>query len=265
MMGAERRPAHLRILGIRVDNVTTPEVLDLLERYIAERRPRQIVTVNPEFVMAARRDATFRAVLEAADLALPDGQGLLWAARVMGSRLRERVCGSDIVPAVAALSARQGYRLFLLGAVPGVAERAAEALTARNPGLQIAGTYAGSPAVEEEDTIVAMIRAARPDLLFVAYGAPRQDLWIHRNLQRLDVPVCMGVGGTLDFVAGVATRAPYWMRRAGLEWLHRLIRQPWRWRRMMVLPKFAWLVCTTRLRPRADGTDTGENRPCAES
>ena len=125
-------------------------------------------------------------------------------------------------------------------------------LNARHPGLRIVGTYAGSPSVEEEDAIVARVRAVQPDMLFVAYGAPRQDLWIRRNLQRLEVPVCMGIGGTLDFVAGVAKRAPRWMRRVGLEWLYRLVQQPWRWRRMMVLPKFAWLVFTSRFVPRAE-------------
>ncbi len=265
MTGQTGVPPYVRILGIRADNVTTPEVLALFQRYVAEGRPRQIVTVNPEFVMTARTDPAFRDVLEAADLALPDGQGLLWAARLMGTRLRERVCGSDVVPAVAAMSAREGYSLFLLGAAPGVAEQAAAVLSARNPSLRIVGTFSGSPAAEEEDAIIARVRAARPDILFVAYGAPRQDRWIHRNLERLGVPVCMGVGGTLDFVAGVATRAPRWLRRMGLEWLHRLILQPWRWRRMMVLPRFAWLVFTTRLMPRTQGTDTGENRPCSES
>lgn len=242
----------VRILGIRIDDVTTKETLALLRRYIAEGRPRHVVTVNPEFVMTARYDAEFRETLEAADLALPDGQGLLCAARWQGERLRERVCGSDIVPAAAALSAEQGYRLFLLGAAPGIAEKAAQVLNARHPGLRIVGTYAGSPSVEEEDAIVARVRAVQPDMLFVAYGAPRQDLWIRRNLQRLEVPVCMGIGGTLDFVAGVAKRAPRWMRRVGLEWLYRLVQQPWRWRRMMVLPKFAWLVFTSRFVPKAE-------------
>jgi len=108
-----------------------------------------------------------------------------------------------------------------------------------------------NPAPEEEDTIVSKVTAAAPDFLFVAYGAPRQDIWIRRNLARLNVPVCVGIGGTLDFVAGVAKRAPRWMRQVGLEWLHRLIHQPWRWRRMLVLPKFAWLVLRQRIGPSA--------------
>lgn len=253
------RQRSVRILGVRVDDLTTPETISIIEEYLTEGTPHQGVTVNPEFVMIAQRDETFRAVLEAADLALPDGQGLLWASRILGQRLRERVCGSDLVPCLAALAAKHSYRIFLLGAAPGVAERAAAVLERDNPGLLIVGTYAGSPALEEENEILERIRAAAPDILFVAYGAPQQDLWIHRNLDRLGIPFCMGVGGSLDFIAGVVKRAPLWMRRLGLEWLYRLIRQPWRWRRMLVLPKFALLVLAQRLRGKE------ESKICAQS
>lgn len=241
-MGGPRDVSSVRILGVRVDDVTMQETLALFASWIAEGTPHQVVTVNPEFVMAAQQDAAFRVTLEKADLAVPDGAGLLWASRLLGRPLRERVAGSDLVPLVAGLSARHGYRLYLLGAAPGVAERTAEVLTHEHPGVVIAGTYAGSPTEQERDAIVARVRAAAPDVLFVAYGAPKQDLWIRRNLARLEVPVCMGVGGAFDFVAGVTRRAPPWMRRAGLEWLHRLVHEPWRWRRMLALPRFAWAV-----------------------
>ena len=239
------------ILGVCIDDVTMDETLARIEAFIAQGTPHQITTVNPEFVVEAQRNAPFRVVLEGCDLALPDGVGLLWAARVLGRPLRERVAGSDLLPELARLSARRGYRLYLLGAAPGVAERAAEVLVRDCPGLQIAGTYAGSPSPCDEDDIVARITAAEPDVLCVAYGAPRQDLWIYRNLHRLGVPVCMGVGGALDFITGVAVRAPVWMRRAGLEWLHRLWRQPWRWRRMLALPRFVARVTAQRLSPDA--------------
>jgi len=227
---------------VRVDDVTTDETLMLMEGMVAARHPCQVVTVNPEFIMRARDDRAFREVLESADLALPDGQGVLWAARRLRCPLRERVTGSDTVPRIAALSAARSYRLFLLGARPGVAEAAAVVLAREHPGVQVVGTYAGSPAVEEEAEVTARVIAARPDFLFVAYGAPAQDLWIHRNLTRLGVPVCMGVGGTFDFIAGITPRAPLWMRERGLEWAYRLWQQPWRWRRMLALPVFAWLV-----------------------
>jgi len=232
----------LRILGVRVDKVTTEGVLRTMECFIREGCPHQVVTLNPEFVMKAQRNPEFRVTLEEADLALPDGSGLLWASRLLRQPLPERVTGSDTLPLIAQMSARRGYRLYLLGAAPGVADRAAAALIRDNPGLRIVGTYAGSPDPAQEEEIVSRITAAAPDFLFVAYGAPNQDLWIHRNLARLGVPVCMGIGGALDFIAGVAVRAPRWMRRIGLEWFHRLLCQPWRWRRMLALPKFMYLV-----------------------
>ncbi len=237
----------VRILGVRVDDVTMEEALQRVEAMVVAGGAHQVVTVNPEFIMRAQEDGVFRQVLDEADLAIPDGQGLLLAARFLGQPLRERVAGSDMVPALAQRSARQGHRLYLLGAAPGVAERAAAELARRYPGVQVVGTYAGSPAVSEEDGIVARIQAARPDFLFVAYGAPAQDLWIHRNQPRLQVPVAIGIGGTLDFIAGVRKRAPVWMRRWGLEWLFRLIQEPRRWRRMLALPRFAWRVVHSKL------------------
>ena len=236
-----RSPA-LRILGIPIHDVTLDEAVEQAAAWVREGGVHQMATVNPEFVMAARRDPAFRAVLEGADLCLPDGVGITLAARYLGRPLRERVAGVDLAEALAARAAGEGWRLFLLGAAPGIAEQAAAVLQRANPGLQIAGTYAGSPAPAEEDPIVEMVRAAAPHFLFVAYGAPQQDLWIARNLARLGVPVAMGVGGTFDFLAGKARRAPVWMQSAGLEWFYRLIQEPRRWRRMLALPRFALCV-----------------------
>lgn len=234
------------ILGVRVDDVTNDETLALVAQFIAERTPHQICTVNPEFVMRAQQDATFRRVINDAALCIPDGIGLLWAARRMGRPLRERVAGSTLVERIAAQAAQQGWRLYLLGAAPGVAEKAAAILQARHPGLVVAGTFSGSPAQDEEDAIVERIIAAQPDGLFVAFGAPAQDVWIARNQPRLHVPVAMGVGGALDFIGRVARRAPEWVQRIGLEWLYRLIREPWRWRRQLALLRFVWCVLNTR-------------------
>jgi N-acetylglucosaminyldiphosphoundecaprenol N-acetyl-beta-D-mannosaminyltransferase len=143
---------------------------------------------------------------------------------------------------LAKLSANKGYRLYLLGAAPGVAEEAATRLQALAPSLQIAGTYAGSPAPRAEDEIIEHVRDAQADILCVAYGAPAQELWIARNLSRLPVAVAMGVGGAYDFLSGRQLRAPLFMQRLGLEWLYRLYRQPWRWRRMLAIPRFMLLV-----------------------
>jgi N-acetylglucosaminyldiphosphoundecaprenol N-acetyl-beta-D-mannosaminyltransferase len=241
------RRQTLNILGVWVDNVNYDQALSLIEGFIDSRTPHQVVTVNPEFIVAAQSDDEFRRILNASSLALPDGVGLLWAARFLGRPLQERVTGTDTMQHLAALAARKGYRLFLLGAAPGVAVETAARLCEAYPGVTIVGTHAGSPAPEEEDEIVGMVQRAKPDILFVAYGAPAQDKWIARNLARLGVPVAMGVGGAFDFISGRAKRAPLWVQRLGLEWLHRLLHEPWRWRRMLALPKFVWLVVRERL------------------
>lgn len=239
-------PAPLLILGVPVHPVTMAGTLALVEQYMAEPRLHQIATVNPEFVMAAQDDPDFRRVLHAADLCIPDGVGLLFAARRWGQSLPERVPGSELVGHLAELAAARGWSLFLLGAAAGVAEQAARLLAERYPGLVVAGTFAGSPAIEENDDIVRRINESGAALLFVAYGAPKQDKWIDRNRGALPaVRVAIGVGGSLDFITGRAIRAPRWVQRLGLEWLHRLIREPWRWRRMLALPRFAWRVTHT--------------------
>jgi N-acetylglucosaminyldiphosphoundecaprenol N-acetyl-beta-D-mannosaminyltransferase len=243
-------PTARWFLGVRADDLTWDELLAHIENLIAEGTPNQIVTVNPEFVMAARRDPEFRAIINNAALAIPDGIGLLWAGHLLGQPLRERVTGSDGVPRIAARAAEKGWRLFLLGATSGIAEETARQLVRRCPGLKVVGTYAGSPVTQEEATIVELVRRARPDVLFVAYGHPKQDKWIARNLDRLGVPLCMGVGGAFDFIAGVQIRAPAWMQRVGLEHFYRLLRQPWRWRRQVDVYHFGLLVLLTSAKRR---------------
>jgi N-acetylglucosaminyldiphosphoundecaprenol N-acetyl-beta-D-mannosaminyltransferase len=190
--------------------------------------------------MRAQQDAAFRQVLWQADLCIPDGVGLLIAAQWLGRPLPQRVPGSELVYHLADLAAENRWRLFLLGAAEGVAEAAAVILQQQYPGLIIAGTYAGSPDPSENAAIVRRINDSRADMLFVAYGAPSQDKWIARNKESLTaVRLAMGVGGSLDFITGRAVRAPRWLQNLGLEWLYRLIREPWRWRRMLALPRFA--------------------------
>ncbi|MCO5184149.1 MAG: WecB/TagA/CpsF family glycosyltransferase [Anaerolineae bacterium] len=237
----------VNILGVPIHAVTTEETLALVDAYMQEPHLHQLATVNPEFVMTAQTDAAFRAVLHSADLCLPDGIGLLYAARWLHTPLPQRVPGSDLIYDLAERCARHGWRLFLLGAAPGVAAAAGTVLQARYPGLVIAGSYAGSPAPAENDAIVARINAVSADMLFVAYGAPNQDKWIARNRAALStVRVAIGVGGALDFVTGKAIRAPKQVQMVHLEWLYRLLREPWRWRRMLALPRFVLKVVFSR-------------------
>ena len=249
-MATGRRQAE--ILGVRVDDVTMAEAVALLLGWMEERTPRLVVTPNPEMVMAARRDADFRAILNGAALAVPDGIGLVWAARLLGEPLRGTVPGVDLIEALAPAAARQGGRWFLLGGAEGVAAAAGRVLAARYPGLVIAGAMAGDPAAPADGAARQAIRAAGPvDLLLVAYGAPRQERWLARNLAATGVPVGIGVGGTFNFLAGHSRRPPAAVQRAGLIWLFRLVTEPWRWRRQLALPQFAALVLLAALRRRA--------------
>lgn len=238
------------ILGVRVDNLSREDALARIESLISSKEGGHVVTVNPEFVVQARSDPKFMDALNSADLALADGVGIIYAARLLGEPLVDRLPGVDMLEELSTLAAQRGYSIFLLGGAPGVAEEVSKVFASEHAGLQINGAYAGSPDPEEEDTIVNMIADASPQLLFVAYGAPNQDLWINRNLERLRPVVAMGVGGSFDYISGRAKRAPGWMRQLGLEWLFRLIREPWRWRRMLRLPLFTYLVIVDALQRR---------------
>ena len=231
------------VLGVCIDDITEEDALEIIAGFIASKEPHRIVTPNPEIVMAARRNASYRSILNTADLAIPDGIGLLLAARMAGARLRAHVRGSDFVLRLAARSAQEEWRWFLLGAGEGVAQEAGQRLADEFPGLQIAGALAGSPDPAADAETHAAIRAAGPvHVLLVAYGAPRQERWIARNAVALGVPVQMGVGGVFNFLTGRSPRAPTWVRRVEMEWAYRLATEPWRWRRQLALPMFGALA-----------------------
>jgi N-acetylglucosaminyldiphosphoundecaprenol N-acetyl-beta-D-mannosaminyltransferase len=251
--GGHSNANSVDILGVRVDDVTYAEALAILGQAVQARVPHVVTTPNPEFVMLARRDAPFRAALNRAALNIPDGIGLVLAARLAGDRLRAHVQGTDLVLMLAAQSAGRGERWFLLGGEGDVAERTARILAQQFPGLQIAGTLAGSPFAEDDAAMRAAIRLAGPiDVLLVAYGAPKQELWLDRNLAHLGIPVGIGVGGVFNYLSGEVARAPGWVRRIHFEWLHRLITQPWRWRRQLALPVFGGLAVAHAARRRLE-------------
>jgi N-acetylglucosaminyldiphosphoundecaprenol N-acetyl-beta-D-mannosaminyltransferase len=232
---------QVRVLGVRVDCIDMQAALGRVEQLVEAGGHHLVATVNPEFVMRATRDRDFSRILESAELCLADGTGVVWAARRQGCRIGGPVTGVDLIPHLAAMCARRGFRLFLLGAAPGVAADFASRLRADHPGLEVAA-HPGSPDPSADEEALNLIRAHRTQVLLVAYGAPRQEMWIDRTKDRSGVAVAMGVGGAFDYLTGRVARAPAWMRRAGLEWLHRLAYQPWRIRRMAVLPVYAFKV-----------------------
>ncbi len=236
--------SSVQILGVRVDNVTTETALTQIQALLRENSLHQVATVNPEFVVLAQTDPEFRGVLNASALNLPDGVGLLWAARQLGQPLLQRVTGQEMVDRISALAAECHWRIFMLGAREGVAEKASAELARRYPPLRIVGCFAGSPALAQEAEIVERVNASNADILFVAYGPPKQEMWIARNARRLRISLAMGVGGTFDTLAGIVPRAPPWVQRAGFEWTYRLVREPRRLRRQLAIPYFMWLVAT---------------------
>jgi N-acetylglucosaminyldiphosphoundecaprenol N-acetyl-beta-D-mannosaminyltransferase len=230
--------SRVELLGIPIDPLTQGQAVEWVANALSQPGPRLVVSINPERMMQALRDPAFAAVLRGADLSLADGAGVLWAARRLGRPLPGRVPGVDFLSALAARGAAQGWRFFFLGGDPGVAESAGAALRAAFPGFELVGTFGGSPDPRDDPASVAAVRASRAQLLFVAYGGGGEEAWLARNLAARGALVGMGVGGAFDFISGRARRAPAFMREHGLEWLHRLSQQPWRWRRMLALPRF---------------------------
>jgi N-acetylglucosaminyldiphosphoundecaprenol N-acetyl-beta-D-mannosaminyltransferase len=205
------------------------EALDRIEDFIGSGGTHQVATANVDYLVNATRDLEYRRILCMCDLVLPDGMPIVWASHLFGAPLRERVTGADLVPQLARLSSEKGYTIFLLGATPAVSAAAASRLEALSPGVKIAGSF--SPPIrplEEFDNapILEAIERAKPDILLVAFGSPKQEKWISRNCHLLKVPVTVGIGGSLEFLARSVKRAPAWMQNNSLEWLHRMWKEP---------------------------------------
>ena len=268
----------INILGVNFDIITSIEAISRVDNWLSTysgffnfRKQYTIVTPNPEIVLKASKDLEYMEILNNADMSIPDGMGILWASKFkkiteaenskwkrlskffvsLGftalskkyatTEIPERVTGVDLMEKICAMAGERGHSIFLLGASEGVAEKTAVKLIKKYPKLRVAGVYAGTPNEEDESKIVELINSSKPEIVFVAYGAPKQELWLSRNLRKLEtVRVGMGVGGSFDFIAGVQKRAPEKIRKLGLEWLYRLYKQPSRvkriWNAVMVFP-----------------------------
>jgi N-acetylglucosaminyldiphosphoundecaprenol N-acetyl-beta-D-mannosaminyltransferase len=250
-------PPHVEIGGARVDRCTFQEATDWIIRHARTGgSPASVVTPNSHHIVLLQGSVGYREIYHAAQLSVADGMSLVWASRLLGAPLPERIGGVDLFEEVCRAAAGTDLRLFFLGGRPGAAEGAARVLRARYPGLLVAGTYCPPPGFErdseESERVNRALRSADPDILFVGLGAPKQEQWIFANQQELGIPVAVGVGASLDFVSGLVPRAPRWMQRAGLEWLFRVIMEPRRLGRRYarVIPGFVWLVLRQYLRER---------------
>jgi N-acetylglucosaminyldiphosphoundecaprenol N-acetyl-beta-D-mannosaminyltransferase len=232
---------RVEILGVHVDNVTMRETLAILDRFVAEGKPRLIVTADAAGIVAAQTDAEWRKIMSEADLVTPDSVGVLWASGRAGNKIQERVSGVDLVEKLVA----KGYRTYFLGAAPTIAEKARTALSSKYPGANVVGVRDGFFSPEEEPEIVAEIKAASPQVLFVAMGIPRQEKFIAAYKEAIGAAVNMGVGGSFDVLSGTVKRAPVALQKMRLEWLWRLIQNPKKWKKVAALPKFWWMVLTS--------------------
>lgn len=251
------------IAGVKFDAVRYDDVITAVEVFVSRAHQKHMIaTPNPEMVVDANQRNSFKNLLNSTAMLVPDGIGILWASYYLSlpykknrvtewtqrwisllkvffkhsdiySILPQRVTGSDLLCKIVDASQRNHWRIYLLGAAPGIASIAIDRMLQKYPDAIFAGSFAGTPAETHEDELCERINQAQPDILFVAYGSPAQEEWIHRNLDKLDtVKVAIGVGGAIDFAAGKAKRAPQWMQKMGLEWLWRLIRQPRRYKRI---------------------------------
>jgi len=245
----------INILGVLIDRITSKEVLKKIEEFLNSDTQHYITTPNPEFVMRAQKDEEFRNILNKSDIAIPDGIGLVFASHFLGNPIPEQVAGSDLVWKIAKLAEYKNCSLYLLGGKEGVAEEAARKLKEKYPNLKIKGAESGGEVEErklktQNEEMVKRINERQPDILLVAFGAPKQEKWIYYNLSKLSsVKVAIGVGGTFDFIAGRIKRAPMFLRKLGMEWLWRLFIEPKRINRILTATvRFGWKVLKWKIK-----------------
>lgn len=221
---------RMRFMNSYIDNVTMDEAIDYIVESILQRKIGQVITPNVDQIVRMETDSYFKEICDNAELLLTDGHPLLWIANWYKTPIKEKICGSDLVPKLCEVAAQKGFSVFFLGAAPGVAQRAADKLKEKLPDLKVAGTY--SPPIgfekdqQELDKINQMLYDSHADMLFVGMGVPKQDIFIYENMQKYQIPMSFSIGGTIDFIAGEQKRAPKWMSKIGLEWFYRLCRSP---------------------------------------
>lgn len=225
-MALNRQP----FMNTYIDNVTKQEAIERIEYCIQNRIIGQVITPNVDQIVRMEWDDYFRQICEDCELLLVDGHPLIWVAKLYKKPFKEKICGSDLVPELCELAAKKGYSVFLLGAAPGVAQKAAEKLIDSNPGLNVAGVYSPPIGFEKDELeierINKMLLDSHADMLFVGMGVPKQDIFIHENMMKYKIPMSFSIGGTIDFIAGVQKRAPKWLSDNGFEWLYRLVHDP---------------------------------------
>lgn len=246
--------SRMKFMNIEIDNLTMEEALQSIDSIIRKNTGAYIVTPNVDHIVKLEKNRELQKVYANADLILTDGKPLLWIAKWYGKPIKEKVSGSDLFPRLCGLAAKKGYKMFFLGAAEGVAEKAADRLSRRYQGLRIAGTYSPPYGFEKDqnelEKIKKMIKQAAPDILIVALGCPKQEIFMYRHCKELSVPVSLGLGASLDFEAGEIKRAPKWMADHGLEWLFRITQDPRRLAKRYLIDDMEIFKLAVKYRPR---------------
>ena len=234
--------SRIKFLNTQVDNLTMTEAINEIDKLVQKRVPSYVVTPNVDHIVKLEKDEEFKNVYKNADLILTDGMPLIWISKLKGNPIKEKVSGSDLFPKVCKLASNKGYSIFLLGAAEGVADKAAEKLKNKYKGLNIAGTYSPSYGFEKKndeiEKIVKIINECKPDILAVGLGAPKQEKFLYKYKDKLNVPISLAIGASIDFEAGNIERAPRWMQKSGLEWFYRLCKEPKRMFRRYIVEDF---------------------------
>ncbi len=253
-------PKTVNILGIPLHNVDTTDTLEIIRGFIEEGGQHKICIPNVDVIMQAQKNPDLFQILNQAQLSVPDGMGVVYASRFLGTPLKENVKGRILTVHICQQASERGHSVFLMGSEPGVAAQAAEVLKTQFPHLKVAGTLAPPFGFDqnqsENNVVIEKLRQAKPDILFVGLGAPKQEKWIANHLSKTEIPVALGVGCTFDVISGKIKEAPSWMTEVGLEWLFRLTREPGRlWMRYLVRdPQFIWKVILQKLRKNVKPT-----------
>lgn len=222
--------SRMKFLNTQVDNLTMDEAIDRIDKLVINKKPSYVVTPNVDHIVKLENDIEFQQVYKDADLILTDGMPLIWISKLKKMPIKEKVSGSDLFPKVCSLASKKGYKVFLLGAAEGVADKAAKNLMEKYNGLEVVGTYSPSYGFEKKEdeieNIINIINTTKPDILAVGLGAPKQEKFLYKYKDKLNVPVSLAIGASIDFEAGNIDRAPIWMQNAGLEWFYRLMKEP---------------------------------------
>lgn len=236
---------RVTILGVTVDTYSMSETVEKIRRAVQDQKSLRVVTANPEMIYASQYDQGLKQVINSADVITADGIGVVWAARQLGTQVQERVTGIDLLQALFPVADAEKWRIYFLGGKPGVAQQAASKVSADYPGIECRSRH-GYFSPEEEPIVLNEIRQFHPDVLFVGLGAPRQEFWLAEHPGLASVGI--GVGGSFDALAGIVRRAPTRIQELHAEWLYRLWKEPWRWRRQTVLPRFLFKVLRQRFK-----------------